>query len=815
MSFIPITPDNIERYELLANPRVYFASSSSGVTGSLRLFADGSSTFKDIHPSPGLYSNSTSASNDSDIESARSVTKNAFSNGSNYFSALAYMNAVHDITSSTKFDKTQEINRFQPPVVFNDDFMKKKIVKNNLFPFYRHMYPSLQWNYTNYHTINFVTGGNLPTDSVIIYPAGTGTVSLENVNSLAPSGSFTFDFYINPRYTVPNVGDAFNPGTIFHMSSCYAISLVSGSSLGLDGRPDGFRLLLQLSQSAEIPPKKCSISQNIVTAPGQNADKGFLFISNDNCLRKNRWHHVGVRWGGTQIENGTGSFVIDGVEQGRFVILSSSCMQSLQTGNSTINDPDALFVGNFFEGGNRGHPISGFFNSTVAESEGVTPFGSPAASQDPQDLLFRHPLNAEVHELKIFQTYRTNSELLTSSMTSYPFVTGSVSLTGSQDLIFYVPPFFVKESLSRDILQTPFQATSNSTSDDPFNVSLSFGVGGHELNLQNFVKEFVRGKYPRLYKLASQEVVTTTPTARTANYFLYESGTVRKRNITILPCDNGRFYPNFNMLLTEGLTASSSGNSLDRFVNDFGSTDLSIIKLNDLVSTSSLFKNITDSYTSNRDSILGKLITPVSSTGSIEPGVAPGSILTILQRTGDNSSNEVVFFDISNMFYGDRIKANSVVLTDLSVTGSDGRVQITLKDDGYGNLYRSDSLTSPAKWASVGNVLYEEGIIVIKSPNIPMFGSDSWELSFQGERKIHVFEMNIPAPKSYINSSTNPTYQDMLPSDYPSENAKSFVYLTGLQIHDENLNVIGRANLAQPVIKRDEDRISFKIRMDY
>jgi hypothetical protein len=815
MSFIPITPDNIERYELLANPRVYFASSSSGITGSLRLFADGSSTLKDVHSSVGLYSQATSASNDSDIESSRSMTKNAFQNGTNYFSALSYMNAVHDITSSTKFDKTQEVIRFVPPVTLNDDFMRKKIVKNNLFPFYRHMYPTMQWNYTNYHTINFVTGGNLPTDSVLIYPAGTGTVQLEDQNSLAPSSSFTFDFYINPRYTVPNIGDEFNPGTVFHMSSCYAISLVTGSSIGIDGKPDGFRLLLQLSQSAEIPPSKCAISQNTVTAPDQSADKGFLFISKDNSLKKNTWHHVGIRWGGTQIENGTGSFVIDGVEQGRFVISSASCMQSVFPGNSSINDPDALFIGNFFEGGNKRWPISGFFNSTVAEKEGVTPFGSPASSNDPQDALFRHPLNAEVHELKIFQTYRTNDQLLTSSLTSYPFVTGSVSLTGSQDILFYVPPFFVKESLSRDILQTPFQSVSNSVSDDPFNVALSFGVGGHEINLQNFVKDFVRGKYPRLYKLSSQEVVTTTPTAQTANYFLYESGSVRKRNITILPCDNGKFYPNFNMLLSDGLTESSSGNALDRFVNDFGSTDLSIIKLNDLVSTSSLFKNITDDYTQNRDSILGNLVTPVSFTGSIEPGVTPGGILTILQRTGDNSSNEVVFFDISNMFYGDRIKANSVVLTDLSVTGSDGRVQITLKDDGYGNLYRADALTPPAKWSSVGNVIYEEGIIVVKSPNVPMFGSDSWEISFQGERKIHVLEMNIPAPKSYINSSTNPTYQDMTPSDYPNENAKSFVYLTGLQIHDENLNVIGRANLAQPVIKRDEDRIVFKLRLDY
>jgi hypothetical protein len=167
------------------------------------------------------------------------------------------------------------------------------------------------------------------------------------------------------------------------------------------------------------------------------------------------------------------------------------------------------------------------------------------------------------------------------------------------------------------------------------------------------------------------------------------------------------------------------------------------------------------------------------------------------------------------MFYGDQLKPKSIVLKDLAVTGSNGRVQITLKDDGYGNLYRADSEGSHATWASVGNVIYEEGILVVKSPNLPMFGSDAWEISFEGQRNIHVLEVNVPVDKGFVNSSPNPTYQDMVPSDYPNETAKSFVYLTGMQFHDENLNVVGRANFAQPAIKRDGDRYVVRVRLDY
>ena len=116
-----------------------------------------------------------------------------------------------------------------------------------------------------------------------------------------------------------------------------------------------------------------------------------------------------------------------------------------------------------------------------------------------------------------------------------------------------------------------------------------------------------------------------------------------------------------------------------------------------------------------------------------DPAVDPGSILTILQRTGDPSSNEVTFFDISNLFYGDRIYPNSLIVQDLEVTGSGGSMTFTLKDDGLGNLYRDDLSPSgtPAKWASVGNVLYDEGLIVIKTPHLPFFGKDNFKYDFE------------------------------------------------------------------------------------
>ena len=96
-----------------------------------------------------------------------------------------------------------------------------------------------------------------------------------------------------------------------------------------------------------------------------------------------------------------------------------------------------------------------------------------------------------------------------------------------------------------------------------------------------------------------------------------------------------------------------------------------------------------------------------------------------------------------------------------------------------------------------------------------MFGEDAWEITFEGQRNIHVLELNVLADKSLINSSSNPTFKKLIPTDTPSETASEFVYLTGLQLHDDNLNVIGRANLAQPVVKREGDRYTIRLRMDF
>jgi hypothetical protein len=709
----------------------------------------------------------------------------------------------------------------------------KTNVKDVLMNYYRTSYPDADWSYTNYNCVNFFTDYSgastvFPTGSVLIYPnvvdeslpSHDGHVS----GSYCLSGSFSFDFYVNPRYREEGTGKGvFTAGTILHLSSSYAVSLVSGSLKNHNGEQEGFRLQLQLSHSADYSPSSVS--------PG-SFPYDLVFRSDDNSLRHNKWHHVVIRWGTDLINNGTGSFVIDGVNRGDFVIPSGTIMPKSFTAKE---NPDALFVGNFYEGTNSGNSAQRlFFSQRPSQRDGVYQMSQVDTVDDPASYRFRHPLNAEIHNLVIRRHYYSDTEMR---------LTGSRGISSSvlnvKDFAFYLPPFFVENTPIRRVLndrggvmQTPFFSIDGST-DDPFNVAMAFGVNGHYINLENFTKDFATGRFPRLLDLSGSTIDYTTST-KEANVFLYEDGKVAKRNLTILPCDDGNFDPDYSPLRLETYRG--------KFSNSLGLPDYSLINLDNLVSTSSILYN--GAVLNSPDDFVESLFGASPESPGLEPGSAYkryasalsasissltddsefnrgtqlGAPLTIYQRTQDPSSNQITIFNISNLYYGRKILPGSFSMTDSGISGSNGRVSITLRDDSMGNLYRADSETDHFTQGSVGNIFYDEGIVLIKSPHLYFFGKNQYEVSFRGVQNIYTQKYEILAPSGLLNSSSNPTnvqnFDDLKASNLVND-TDPFVYISGLNFHDENMNVVAKARLAQPIIKREGDKILFKVTFDY
>lgn len=832
MAILPVTPDDIEFFTTLINPSRSYSSSSSGVTGSLRLFARSSHSEKEVRP---LSNFSNSYLNDQDIELFRnSVVKSAKATpvGGEFSSSMNdYLLKVNNQAVSEKKKKKINILRFTPSVSFTSNTIRKLNVKDILMSHYGASYPTAQWGYTNYHTLNFFKSPSVPTSSVLLYP------NVENKNlpphdghvtgSYSLSGAFSFDFYINPRHKLDGTDASyFKAGTIFHMSSSYCLSLVTGSRKDENGLPASFRLQLQLSHSADIPPSRAVKG----TYPND-----LVFLSDDNSLDWNTWNRIVVRWGTNITNDGSGSFNINGVDKGFFVVPSGTISPK---SFSSKDDPSVLCVGNYYEGSNAGDESQAcFFTDISAPREGLNQLVDTGGSLDqPNVYSFNHQLNAELHDLVIRRHYMTDTEI----SKSFGRGIGSVD----DDIAFFLPPFFTEKSPIRKytnapslggepyggVLQTPFFEIDGST-DDPFNVAMSFGVNGHYINIENFTKDFANDVFPRAHHMSASAISYTTE-AKPANDFLYEDPFVRRRNLLILPCDDGKFFPNYSLI------SNSVG---EKHYDTFGRFNPSFISLENLLKTSSLLFGSTHDYEydstfvdqqigfspenpglepgaaiiNKKNQIEATISTNESDYG---PGVQRDVPLTIYQRTKDSSSNQVTFFDISNLYYGSRILPGSFQLTDVGMSGSAGRISITLKDDGFGNIYRADSLTEHCTWNSVGNIFYNEGIVAVKSPHLYLFGKDQYELSFKGEYQLHTSKYEILAPSGLLNSSSNPTFAKV--EGYVSASADindndKFVYISNLNFHDENLNVVAKAVLAQPVLKREGEKLLFKVAFDF
>jgi len=754
------------------------------VTGSLKIFSNPSAREKDAFVGSSFVD---SQANESSLESVlRTLRMSARDGRTNLTTPLQqYMDTVGALPPSAKNTVNIEIQRFAPTTAHTINTEKKKLVEERLMPFYRAHRPTNHWAYPNYHSVNFFTASSVPSNAAWLYP---NVATAEHPNGCySPTGSFTFELMLNPRYTVDSPGNQYKAGTILHLSSSYALSLVTGSSRGADGRPNGFRLLLQLSSSADVAPS--------LVVPGVG-DGAFAFQSDDNSLLLNKWQHVLVTWGTSASDAGTGSFYVDGERRGTFVYSADTV---LPTG--AVSDPDVLCVGNFYEGSNTGTSAQiRFFANETATREGLYELDATPDVNYPDTFSFRHQLNAEFHDLSIREEY-----VIPSKAKILGEASPHRAPTKLSSYLFYLPPFFVPGTpfltvVNGDggVLFSPFDS-HDGAHESPFSAPMSFGVAGRYNSLENFTRDFATSRHARLLCLTASVIQGTTNDARTANEILYATASIALRNLNVLPCDDGNFRPNFELASALDLRENP------RFVDDLGAPEIALVSLRKMVS-GSIYSTLFIGINGGDD------------VGIAAVGEIPPDLLAVYQRTQDPSSNEVVFFDISNLFYGERIRPGSFVASDPYLTGSDGKVKITLRDDGEGGLYRSDCETPQATWNHVGNIFYEEGIVVIKSPALPFFGRLGWDFDFEGEKSVHVSKLNVLVDATSYNTSSNVSWNASMSASFDvnreAENQK-FVTITGVNFHDDDLNVVMRAQLAQPIVKRKGDRYLLRIRHDW
>jgi len=783
MSFVKIDNNNFEYVSLQLRPNVHVISSSigGGITGSNYVAAFKSKTFKNSQRAQYGPDGRTIIGFDESKSSASSKqlklqTRASLTGRTNVFSeAQEYLTAVGRSLEIQKNSKTVDIFRFDQPVFFNKNRQIKNVVRKNLMEYHKHRYANCGLYYSNYQTLNFLNTTTLPSGSALLYPNVGKAYDLPE--------SFSVNFWINPRYSNPG---EYHAGTIMHLSSSIAVSLVSGSDKDETNAANSFKILLQLSQSADKSPRSVNL-----TTPSSVYPNDLIFTSSHR-LEKNNWHHVCIQWS-NKVRNGNGTIFIDDDET-YFHVPSSSL------GAPTGLSPSCLILGNYFDGATS--RLGNFLNVTKGSKEGFTSMVAGSGVSDPisYGYTWAHPLNAEIHEVKIYDKYLADPDTVFDSERKRAKNQGPSNFN---NLKFYVPPFFYPTSSLRDVHISPFQSIRSST-DDPFNVAFSFGINGKLINLENFTREFILGQSPRLYGLVPTSINATVQDT-TADQFIYNTGSHKKRNFTVLPNDNGQFTPNYYALSSSPM--SQSAKFYIDSLNTKGTPDYSIISLENLVPSSSVYGGLTLSS--------GHMFNMVVSASAQNPGVNQSAPLTIAQRTRDLSSNEIVIYDMSNLYYGNRISPESFSIYEKDLTGSDGKIKIRVKDNGQGSLYRADCLTQQATWNSIGNIFYDEGIALIKTPHLFYFSKEETNITLKGEQNIHTMILNVPAYKEMFNSSSNPTFIPIPPSTGANDENLSTLYVTSVNIHDDNLNIIMRANFAQPIFKTEEDEFVIRLKEDF
>jgi len=283
---------------------------------------------------------------------------------------------------------------------------------------------------------------------------------------------------------------------------------------------------------------------------------------------------------------------------------------------------------------------------------------------------------------------------------------------------------------------------------------------------------------------------------------------LRLINSIILPCDNGDFIPS-TTLNSKKLHYAQDPNKILMSGIGIGSTD-----------SEYEIKNFLNDEVFSVDDVLSTLDPLAFAT--FEETRSDGSQTSFQQYGTESLSNEGkledadfvsplgIVINIPQLYYGNRIKHGSI---KLKFNFHKDKKEITLIDFN-GSLYRADS-TSEVKSSKVGLIDYTNGILCIFNPLLTSLGVDNFDISFEGSKSMHVMQLDIPCSAGVANVSSNLGYKKLKASTNANELDGDTTYISTIYLHDSNLNIVGKVNLAQPVVKREEDSFIFRVKVDF
>jgi len=206
-----------------------------------------------------------------------------------------------------------------------------------------------------------------------------------------------------------------------------------------------------------------------------------------------------------------------------------------------------------------------------------------------------------------------------------------------------------------------------------------------------------------------------------------------------------------------------------------------------------------------------------------------------LVSTMGNASGSVVGMVLYNEGF--------ILLTSSAPIGpNDGTTANQMTRDAYTGqrVSSGDAQQDTASWLYFGAHL--TGASLTDGNYYP--SASLWKMSFRGTNKVPTTTMFVSAPAGGVNNSQNPTWvssshakwqetsfynsasyiepefvpiKNTVQSDYCNyeEKFEKQVFISKIGIYDEDKNLIAIAKLANPVLKKESDSYTFKLKMDF
>jgi hypothetical protein len=228
---------------------------------------------------------------------------------------------------------------------------------------------------------------------------------------------------------------------------------------------------------------------------------------------------------------------------------------------------------------------------------------------------------------------------------------------------------------------------------------------------------------------------------------------------------------------------------------------------------------------------------------------------------GNKDTQTLNMISVPSIFYGTRMYPGSMSLKWYFTGSLIGELQDTKKN---GELIQVGPPGSPDIGKVAGVALYDEGVVLLTgswnlggsaitlNPGGPAanpswiyygagandgcnqtscaanFVSASFQMSFKGQTETQVMTMMAHAKRGEVNYSNNPTFlkygqtKTFFTSSHIYEEKKDLllktferqVFVSRVAIYDRNKNLIGIATLGKPILKKEAEDISFKLKLD-